>query len=417
MPDTRRWLALVATAILVALPTHSSSADTLRGPPQASKKATLAHLRVPGPPGHRAHLNPAKQQRYSFDSASMVGGTDAEEGVHPFHVGLMLKLYSDNYQNQFCGGTLVADRFVVTSADCSTFIKDAAREVEVIAGTKQLDGSGQRIAVTRVHVHPDYDRSTMDYNVAVWELASPVTRASFATLASTAPTTPGAPLRVTGWGTLNRLPKPYFPIDLQQGDIPLVPTADGMCGSADRITPRMICAGGPGNNTCFGDYGGPLTINRGSGFNELVGIGSELITCEASYPGIYTSVADSSINAFIRSVMSGNTRSMQFRNATPTVREGTRKVTFTVTRTSTVGTATVQYSTKEGSALPNSDFLPMTGTATFKPGSATTTFSIPILNDRSKERRERFEVFLSEPSSGWSIANNGAAEVMITDND
>jgi secreted trypsin-like serine protease len=128
----------------------------------------------------------------------IIGGTNAEEGVHPFQVGLMDKSREDNWEAQFCGGTLVAERFVVTAAHCSDDIKDPRNEVQVLVGTQLLDGSGRRVDVARVTLHPSYKKKSFDYDVAVWELAEPVTGIDFATITTNQPMTAGTPLRVTG---------------------------------------------------------------------------------------------------------------------------------------------------------------------------------------------------------------------------
>ena len=55
---------------------------------------------------------------------------------------------------------------------------------------------------------------------------------------------------------------------------------------------------------------------------------------------------------------------------------------FTVTRTGDLtAPLTVAYTTEAGTAQPNTDFTPTTGTTTFASGSATATIGIPIFND------------------------------------
>lgn len=352
----------------------------------------------------------------------VVGGTDAADGVHPFQVALVERHadadLNDDFQDHFCGGSLVAERFVVTAAHCSDDLTDPSLQVQVLVRARKLDGSGERVDVKRVYIHPSYWSGTgADYDVAVWELAKPVTGISFARLAKVPPSRPGERLRVTGWGALSDKNKAEYPVTLQQLDVPFVPTENAHCGNVNSVTPRMFCAGGTGTDSCYGDSGGPLTIDRGAGYTELVGIVSWGKVCGGeNSPGVYANVADFSINAFIRNVVAGWTRTIQFEGSI-VVREGSRRATLTVTRSSTAGVATVRYSAYDYDARDNSDYNRTWGTLTFQPGVSKATISIPIVNDSRKEAPESFVVELFDLSSGWSLANNGEAEVFITDDD
>jgi secreted trypsin-like serine protease len=410
LPRLTRCLTLALASMLLCAPADAGSQPELR-PSAPSISAPFKPQRT---------LQPGfATQAIAPDAVSpmIVGGTDAAEGVHPFQVALINKSYSDDFQAQFCGGTLVADRFVVTAAHCSDTITDPASQVQVLVGARRLDGSGRRIDVTRVYIHPGYDAGSLDYDVAVWQLATPVTGVSYARVTSSQPATPGVPLRATGWGTLNDVPKPQYPVALQQVDLPFVPTVGGRCKQVAGVTPRMICAGGSGVSSCYGDSGGPLTIERGLGFTELVGITSWGVICGGDgLPAGFANVAESSINQFIRTIMSGAAQTIQFRSGVETVSEGARRVTLTLTRTSAGGPATVRYRMVSGTALAKSDYRSVSGTVAFRPGSDTATVTITIINDRKREGREYFNVVLGQASSGWSVAN-GLAEITITDND
>ncbi len=61
---------------------------------------------------------------------------------------------------------------------------------------------------------------------------------------------------------------------------------------------------------------------------------------------------------------------------------GTVNMDFTVTRSGDLTSqVTVGYTTVAGTAQPNTDFTPQTGTTTFAPGSATATIAIPIFGN------------------------------------
>jgi Calx-beta domain len=98
------------------------------------------------------------------------------------------------------------------------------------------------------------------------------------------------------------------------------------------------------------------------------------------------------------------------------VSEDGRKLTLTLERSSTAGSARVRYTVSSGTAVAKLDFRSYSGRVSFRRGSSTAKFSVSIVNDRIKEDGETFTVTLSQPSQGWSIGN-GAASVTIIDND
>ncbi|XP_072022207.1 uncharacterized protein [Amphiura filiformis] len=74
---------------------------------------------------------------------------------------------------------------------------------------------------------------------------------------------------------------------------------------------------------------------------------------------------------------------------------------FYIKRSTTEGVATITCSTRDVSATGNLDFEPLEAvTATFPAGSDTTTCSVTILPDVSREDPEVFEISISSPSTG-----------------
>jgi len=233
-------------------------------------------------------------------SPRIVGGTEADAADNPFQVALLLKNIADNRSAKFCGGTLVRQNFVVTAAHCSDFV--AADQVQVLTGTRRLDGTGDRRDVSRIVIHPSWNASTFDNDVAVWELSTNAAGAALATLA-TEDGAVGNVLLATGWGETEAGP---LPIALRKVQVPLVDVAN--CNDANSyngaITDRMLCAGFDpgGRDTCQGDSGGPLT--RGANNSVLTGITSWGIGCaDPNLFGVYTRVSNPTIRNFIEGIL------------------------------------------------------------------------------------------------------------------
>ena len=237
----------------------------------------------------------------------IVGGTAAGPMDNPFQVALLNKSIADNRNAQFCGGSLVRSNFVVTAAHCTDFIQ--ADQVQVLTGTRRLDGTGERRDVLSITIHPSWNPSTFDNDVAVWKLSTDATGITLATLATeNGPV--GSDVLVTGWGETEAGPPP---IQLQKVSVPLV--AEANCNDANSyngdVTDTMLCAGldQGGQDACQGDSGGPLT--RGPNNTVLTGITSWGIGCaDPNFFGVYTRVSNPSIRGFIETAVSGPTVGM-----------------------------------------------------------------------------------------------------------
>lgn len=95
---------------------------------------------------------------------------------------------------------------------------------------------------------------------------------------------------------------------------------------------------------------------------------------------------------------------------------GTRRATFTVTRSGGSGAASVVFETADGSATAPADYTPTSRTVSFAPGVTSRTVTVPVRGDRLDEYNEAFSVNLHSPSSGTSIADRRGIG-RIVDND
>lgn len=229
----------------------------------------------------------------------IVGGTVAPPHLHPFQVAILQKNRPNNYKAQFCGGSLVANQYIITAAHCSDML---AENVAVLVGTRTLTGKGtsNRVDVSEIYIHPKYQISSYDYDVAVWKLAKPVYGIPFAKLPvrGTDPR-PSTSTTVSGWGTM-KYKEDDYPRELRSVSVPVVERTT--CNSVDSyngaITPRMFCAGQKGKDACQADSGGPIT--RSPSNKILIGVVSFGTGCGwARYPGVYTRLANPEIFDFV----------------------------------------------------------------------------------------------------------------------
>ncbi|MEM9155725.1 MAG: PQQ-dependent sugar dehydrogenase, partial [Cyanobacteria bacterium P01_F01_bin.33] len=102
-------------------------------------------------------------------------------------------------------------------------------------------------------------------------------------------------------------------------------------------------------------------------------------------------------------------------------REGAQDAEISVVRTgSKTERASVDYliETSEGlgSARPNDDFIPISGTLIFKPGEEEKTISIPLINDDFAEIDETVNIVLNNPI-GTNLSLQSSARLLIFDDD
>lgn len=294
VPVNAQRKGLRATLALFALATSFVQAPAMAQ--QAGKNWMREHvqLRVTEKNLETMPANFTASDLDAIFAPRIVGGTVAGAADNPFQVALLNRNIANNANAQFCGGTLYKANYVITAAHCSDFVTSG--QVQVLTGTRNLDGTGVRRNVTRIVIHPSWNPSTFNNDVAVWQLSTSATGIPLATLA-TADGTVGTSMLATGWGALSE--GGSSPINLRKVSLPLVSRTN--CNDANsyggQITTSMLCAGrdSGGIDTCQGDSGGPLT--RGS---VLTGITSWGNGCaRPNLFGVYTRVSRATIRDFI----------------------------------------------------------------------------------------------------------------------
>jgi len=264
-----------------------------------------------------------KADRAAIEEAAgskVIGGEVAQDGAWPWQVALTIANMPVSTDSQFCGGSLVLDQWVLTAAHCVRMIDDQGmafdvkpQEISIVAGTNTLDGSGDRIPVQQIFVHPSYTPDQFDFDIALIKLSRApnvpyktieVPDAAFGDILSQ----PGVTTIVTGWGLQNGgRPSP----DLRQAQIQMLDRE--MCNNAMMearaeeavngfvyaaeilavkedvayplweqllaqaplpMSENMICSGTfeGGKTSCNGDSGGPLVVPLDDGSYIQAGI-------------------------------------------------------------------------------------------------------------------------------------------------
>jgi len=229
---------------------------------------------------------------------SIIGGTNAVISDAPWQVGLVYLNASSDYQGQFCGGSLVSSWEIVTAAHCIDSSGDVltTADIGVMIGRATLSTTARTaLPLASITVHPGWDKTTNENDIAVLRLAAPVALIPGLQEAITLPASSpadGTSALITGWGNTSTSGTSY-PTQLKRALVTTV--SDSSCDTAyGGINAEvMLCATGSGftTDTCQGDSGGPLAVESG-GVWQLAGVTSFGIGCaEAPYPGVYAEVS------------------------------------------------------------------------------------------------------------------------------
>jgi secreted trypsin-like serine protease len=266
----------------------------------------------------------------------IVGGSSTTISKYPFQVALLSSRAApdDEYQYQFCGGSILDATHVITAAHCvyDTVVSGQAappQSLKVLARTDVLadpgdppdvpavePSAGQQVAaVAATSFDPDYDPNRTDHDAAIVRLAAPIAlepglAQGISILGDSSRAGARDAVDVSGWGSTVKQPPdfshpPSFPHDLHAVTTQIVEQGECNTDYDGSITDRMICAGATNEDSCQGDSGGPLVadVDDTSALDfRLVGIVSTGIGCGwPHFPGIYTRAFETSIEQFLKS--------------------------------------------------------------------------------------------------------------------
>jgi secreted trypsin-like serine protease len=257
--------------------------------------AILTALAAMAPAPAQARTQDSTRVARPADDGRVVGGKQAAAGAWPSQVAILRSSSSNNYNGQFCGGTVIAPTWILSAAHCFTATaNDEPAEIDVLVGTQSLLGGGTRIRAAEIRIVPGYQNAnTHDRDLALVRLAAPTTTPVQSLIGQNVVVPDGTSVTTTGWGNTARPGlATNYPVELQEATFPTV--ADSTCRSAGynaTLTASMLCAGTypNGKDSCQGDSGGPLVMTEGGRWVQ-VGVVSWGGAC-GEYPGIYTKLS------------------------------------------------------------------------------------------------------------------------------
>jgi secreted trypsin-like serine protease len=232
----------------------------------------------------------------------IVNGQEADERELPYQVSLQYGFSSrkiSNKESHFCGGALIARKWVITAAHC--VMSYSSNMVHIVGGTVDISDVGSPAFRVRRIVRQEYDDRTKVNDIALLEI-EPVSEQNKedqedpnifpVSLCGSLFDPQGKDCLVSGWG-YTQSSGSNIPNKLRKVSLRVV--HDHICKRMLRGLPwdqdTMLCAGGEDKDACQGDSGGPLVCQEDGGVSCIAGIVSWGVPCATrGVPGVYTRV-------------------------------------------------------------------------------------------------------------------------------
>lgn len=225
----------------------------------------------------------------------VVNGWPADKNEWPWQAALL------NKGRQFCAGSLIDDRHILTAAHCVAHMsRNDVANLKIRLGAHYIKRGNEpgthESKAARVVRHKGFSQQTLHWDVAIitMETPAPLNNPNIrpVCLPSGSQTYAEQTATVTGWGSLRENgPQPE---ELMEVTVRIWENAEckSTYGKAapGGIESHMLCAGQKGKDSCNGDSGGPMVMGTGSTWSQI-GVVSWGIGCGKShYPGVYTRV-------------------------------------------------------------------------------------------------------------------------------
>lgn len=255
----------------------------------------------------------------------VIGGAKYEKGEYPFHVSLWYMGDNNPYTastpglHHTCGGSLVGQQWVLTSATCfdDTFLDGLGntslwRVYLGMHAQTDAEADAQYHTIGQIFTVPEYDLSETYGDLSLLKLDTPASLDSSVAIVGInddkdCPEV-DQKVDVVGWGqTQNHTyglgsDVPYVAtVDVSSllhcQDRYLTPEIIAIFGGKLRIDERNLCAGVKegGVDSCYGDLGSPLLAKCGKAASKpqvVAGMVSYGLGCaKPDYPAVYTRVS------------------------------------------------------------------------------------------------------------------------------
>ncbi|MEM9541387.1 MAG: trypsin-like serine protease [Cyanobacteria bacterium P01_E01_bin.42] len=360
-----------------------------------------------------------------------VGGTIVGDNPDPYPwMAAVMRRNQPTITGQFAGGTLINSEWILTAAHSVVGLNPSA--IDVLLGTNSLRTGGTRYDVAEIIIHPDYDPSTFDADIALLRLSTPVTNITPVELVEQADpdrlAAVGTSAKTLGWSVVSDIGSSATRLYEVENPIVANETANQPQSYNGQVTANMLAAGQVEGSNDFarGNSGAPLIVPEGDRVLQAGIVSFDSGAPRPNFYGVYTRV--SAYTDWIREfVPIATTTGTGFSVTNLSISETNADETIELTvdlataPTDTTGPITVDYAIESGTAIASEDYeagtdSTLAGTLTFEVGETSKTINLVVKGDRAAESVEDFSLTLSNASGGVPI-DRAVARFFILDND
>ncbi|KAL7734684.1 hypothetical protein ACLKA6_010978 [Drosophila palustris] len=237
------------------------------------------------------------QHAVADNDSRITNGELARSGQFPYQVGLNISLGNTS---TWCGGTLIAHRWIVTAAHCVDKAERAIVYLGAINITNKFEIGQKRYNVDKssIVVHENWTLSTVANDIALIELPIYIPYTDRVRAAQLPGRLNGSyssyeqkTAYASGWGRESDR-SPSVSATLRYVAMPIMQHSLCKMYWGGALSEKMICMStNSGKSTCHGDSGGPL-VYKENDTDYLIGITSFGLSmgCEIGFPSIFTRI-------------------------------------------------------------------------------------------------------------------------------
>lgn len=219
--------------------------------------------------------------------SKIVGTAVSEKDRYPYQVALMKD------DEQFCTGSLIGSRWVLTAAHCFGYVTHAH------IGRYDLDDDSEtyeNIEVIEEIPHPQFNFEDLDYDFMLLKLKNPSKQTTVMLDDGSTLLSDGMNLSVMGWGKSNTIETNSDILvenDVNYYSRDKCSQRYGFLDDID-VTLRMFCAVRSGDDSCQGNSGAPIIKKGGDGSDDVqIGLVSWGVGCLSRLrPGVHSQVSE-----------------------------------------------------------------------------------------------------------------------------